>query len=385
MYHLDTHRLRVCGRYTREGANREAFSKSRFIIIQHLLTDTEELVGLLHQTGADVFCVLAKPYSIDQYVLKRMEENGHNIVCFSYSDNDDLLDGVLSSAIEKSKSDNRQIVILDVGGYFAKPLTKLNQEDATQIAGLVEDTTFGHRRYEEMVARIPIPVFSVARSALKEIEAKFVGNAAILAIDSVFRELGVSLAGRNALVIGYGMIGKNVANALQSQNVRVSVYDKKDHRNLKAYCRGFVVDRKIELLKHADIIFSATGERAVTLADIEICRDNVVLASVGSQDIEFDIKGLRELAVRSEKIGPYITKFVLPNSKNVMVVNDGVAVNLIIQSVPSEVMDLVFAELITCSALLLRHPGQYIPGQIYQTPEISLNLIAKDWLKFVNC
>lgn len=166
----------------------------------------------------------------------------------------------------------------------------------SHIKGVVEDTTFGHNRYKEHCKDIDVPVYSVARSVLKEIEARFVGGDAVKAMDILLREQGVSLPGRNALVIGYGMIGKNVARALQANDLRVHVYDKEDTPLLAAFIDGYHVRPKLDLLKHAniDIIFCATGDPngALSFQEIEDCRDNVILVSVGSKDTEFDLAAI---------------------------------------------------------------------------------------------
>ena len=168
-----------------------------------------------------------------------------------------------------SMEDHKWIIIIDVGGYFAQPVIDLQNafpDCAKWIVGIIEDTTFGHNRYIKCVRKIRVPVFSVARSSLKEIEARFVGQDAVKAMDTVLRELGVLMSGRHALVIGYGMIGKNIALALKNSHLVVSVYDQYDFRNLAAYIDGYNIHKKRELIKSADIIFLATGDPSGALS-----------------------------------------------------------------------------------------------------------------------
>lgn len=386
MYHLDGSQLRVCGKYVRQERNRLALEKTRLIILQHLLTDTEELVNLLISAGAEIHCLVAKPYSVDECAFKRLQKKGIRILREEYKvlEESDVLLGILREAIAKSKTDAKQIVIQEVGGYFASTISKLSEDDCLHIAGVVEDTTFGHRRYETLISKIKVPVFSVARSALKEIEARFVGKAAVTAVEQEFRKLGASISGRHALVVGYGMIGKNVARSLRDHDVMVSVYDKNDHRNINAFSIGYKIHKKDELIKSADIIFSATGERAISLSDLEMAKSDVVLASAGSKNIEFDVQGLIDLSIKQKTISANLRKYALPSNKNVYLFRDGTAVNFIIDSVPSEVIDLVFAEILICTMLLLKVHERYDPGVIHRTPETYLNNVAKDWLKFIN-
>ena len=340
----------------------------------------------LCEAGAEVFSLLAKPYSIDEEVAQRMEKSGLSVIRKSYKELDEpgFLDELLATAIEKTKHDGKQIVILEVGGYFAAPLSRISLEAAQFISGVVEDTTFGHNRYAKLIDKIPVPVFSVARSALKEIEARYVGIDAVAAVEFVLRDLGVSISGRNALVIGYGMIGSNVARALRRHDLNVSVYDKHDYKNLRAFVDGFSVNSKRKLIENADIVFAATADCALAWPEIEESKDNVILASVGSRDSEFEVAVLKEQALAESSISKHIKKYILSNSKSIMVVRDGTAVNFLLPSLPVEILDLVFSEILLCVMLLLKRQPVYPPGTLYVAPDTYLNSISEDWLRIVN-
>jgi len=401
-YILENSQLRVCGKWLRQERNRTVLSQTRFILLQHILPTTEQLINLIRSAGGEIFSLFAKPYSIELDVLNRMKAAGVRVVQKTYADLEDtkFIDEHLGEAVKSSERDGKRIVILEVGGYFAKPLTRIPREWCSHIGGVVEDTTFGHNRYLELSSQIPIPVVSVARSELKEIEARFVGQDAVIAMDYVFRHLGVAITGRRALVVGFGMIGKNVARALSENHLHVSVFDTKDYRNLRAFCGGFSVGSKLELLKSADVVFSATGSsatakvsdgshvggaaNAITLEDIEACKSNVILASVGSKDTEFDVHGLKQLAIDAEPIGHYVVKYVLPSNKAVMVVKEGTAVNFIIKSMPVEILDLVFSEIVMAAIRLIKTPNEFVVGRVNVVPDRDLSSISKEWLKYVN-
>lgn len=385
-YHFHSDQLRVFRKFARQERNREPLRNCRFLINQHIVPNTAELLIHLKDTGAEIFCVLAKPYSIDENVAKNLASLGISILREQYStlEKTTYLDELFVAAAEKSKADNRRIVLWDVGGYFSVPLTRLPADLVPLFAGVVEDTTFGHNKYLADAAKIPIPIFSVARSQLKEVEARFVGRDAVAAVDVALRELGIVASARNALVIGYGMIGKNVARSLEAADYNVYVYDKHDHRNLRAFVNGFHIHKKRELLKLADIIFSSTAEQAMSFEEIEECKNNVVLVSVGSKDIEFDIKSVQEQSLATRQLGSHITLYTLPNSKNVYVVRRGTAANFILPGQPAEIMDLVFAEIFISTMLLLKKPTDYRIGEVNFLPNRFINQIAKEWLRFVN-
>ena len=233
------------------------------------------------------------------------------------------------------------------------------------------------------------PIVYVARSELKEIEARFVGRDAVQAMDMILRNLGISITGRNALVIGYGMIGKNVARTLRSYDLNVYVYDKEDAKLLRAFNDGFHIHKKVLLLRHADIIFSATGseaiygEPAMNFQEIEDCKNGVVLASVGSKNTEFDVASMERYA-KCESLNDYLAKYTLPNSKYVILANNGTAVNFVLPSIAREILDLVFSEILQGLLSLLREPTHCVAGTLNISSPDTINRIAKSWLRMVN-
>ena len=386
-YLLENTQLRSVRSMVRDYKN-TALSGSRLIILEHILPTTAEYVFHLKSVGAEIFALLAKPYSVHPDTAQLLASKGTEPISITYEqlETTRYLDDLLTNAVEASKTDRKPILILDVGGYFAEPLQRLNPEAPQYIRGVVEDTTFGHNRYLQAVGRIPVPVFSVAKSALKEIEARFVGRDCVSAAESVLRGMGVSISGRVALVLGYGMIGSNVARALRNQDVIVHVYDKEDYKNLRAFIDGFHINSKAKLLPDADIIFAATADRALTFKEIEECKNHVILASAGSKNTEFDVDMLQRQALNHTVIGRHVAKYSLANGHSVMVIKEGTAVNFLLPSLPVEILDLVFSEILVCLTFLLtKSTEEYPAGQkVYEAQDQDLSEISKTWLRFVN-
>lgn len=388
-FHIDGTKLRVFRKFANEERNSSVLKDSRFIVLEHILPTTLEMLNLLRSVGADIFSVVAKPYSIDEKVLKSLESDGINVIKETYDnlETTPILVNLIKDAIKECENDKRRLVILDVGGYFAKPLVQMSEEKSIgkYLMGVVEDTTFGHNRYLVEAPKISIPIFSVARSYLKEIEARFVGHDAVKAADILLREVGSSIVGRNALVIGYGMIGKNVARSLKSYDASVSVYDKLDTRNLQAFIDGYAINKKADLLKMSDIIFLATGDPSGALSIDEILeiKSGVVLASVGSKDTEFDLKSLKSQAVATKNYGEQIDQYSTNHSRKIVILKQGTAVNFYLPSIPIEVLDLVFSEIFLCAMRILKKEGHTI-GKVHEVEEKALQPIAHDWLRFIN-
>lgn len=376
MYHFQDEQLRVVREFCVKYKN--ILENSRLIIIEHILPTTEEFLLHLHNAGVEIFAIFSKPYSIDKSVSIQLINKYGCLYNHSYKEIEEtpILYDTIMRAIEKSNEDNKKIVIIDVGGYFSKPLTKIG--DSKHIVGVIEDTTFGHNRYYVDKKYISLPIFSVARSALKEIEARFVGRDAIIAMDMLLRDAGISLSGRKALVLGYGMIGTNVARSLMAHDLLVSVYDIRDIRNIHAFIDGFRIHKKRELLKESDIIFSATASNALTYEEILECKTNVILASVGSKTTEFDVDAIAKHALSVQPIKDNLVRYELPNSKFIVVAKGGAAVNFLLPSTPKEVLDLVFSEIVKCYIKLLS--DTFEGGIIYELEDNELSEISKRWL-----
>jgi len=390
MYHF-TEQLRVFRAITKLPENAKLLESSRFIVLEHILQTTGRFITLLHKAGADINAIVAKPYSKDAHVLQRLKSS-FNVIEESYEtlETTEVLHNLIKKAAEESQSDGRHVILLDVGGYFAKPLSELDPELLHCVVGVVEDTTFGHNRYIKAAKEIPVPICSVARSELKEIGARFVGRDAVQAVDHILRELGISITGRNALVIGYGMIGRNVARNLRSYDLNVYVYDIEDRQLLKAYTDGFHIHKKVVLLRAADIILSATGSEAIygrpamSFEEIEDCKNGIILVSVGSKDTEFDVASLKRNALKKIDLGHYLERFEMPNSKDVILAKEGTAINFILPSMAVEILDLVFSEILETSLSLLRRDDSLERGIVNSSRRNILNRIPKAWLRSVN-
>src|SRR5260221_26783 len=359
--------------------NKDLLSGCTVLLLQHLFEDTLEFVGYLTENGASIYKILGKSYSVDEEVLKKLKAENISVelldVKKAESDQSYLL-GMLIAALKEAKANNRRLLIHEVGGFFSTVINEIPSELRDVFAGVVEDTTYGYNKYKAIEESLQFPVFHVARSKLKEVEAVFVGEAVVLAFNNMMREVGISSPGRHALVIGYGMIGKNIAKFLQRNNLQVTVYDIDDVSLLHAFTDGYRVIHGKDDLDQFDVIFSATGTTTITLDDMKNMKDGVILASGGSQDVEFDVKNLKTKAKSAQDINSEIRSFLL-GDKKIVVLREGTPINFREKSVPTEVIDIVYDEILSCIVELLKK--DYAPG-LHEVPKHVLNDIAKHWL-----
>ncbi len=361
---------------------RADFAGARVIVLQHLKADTEEFLTHLESAGAEIFHVVAKPNSYVPEVLARVSAK-FPVILEEYEtlEMSSKLSDVLRDAIHRGLEDHRRVLVLDVGGYFSQTVRALKAKDSWPLAGVVEVTTFGHNRYRDAIDRIEFPVFSVARSPIKEIEARFVGSAAATAIEQLMREEGRVLQGRRAVMNGFGMIGRNVASALRARGMAVAVTDRRQYPMVDASTQGYVVGTKRDLLGTADFLVSATAQvNAISEADFDLLPDGAYLVSAGSRTNEFDVQLLRTLATKQAQVSS-VVEAMHYKGKTLNLVKQGKSVNFLVGSCQEEVMDLLFAEIATCFVRLLRKPPTLL-GVLHESEQFDVDQISSLWLKY---
>jgi adenosylhomocysteinase len=269
-------------------------------------------------------------------------------------------------------------VLSDVGGYFAPALSELCAALPGRVAGVVEDTENGHRRYEAL-PELPCAVYSVARSPLKEPEDRLAGEAIVFSAETLLRELGEVLQGRQACVVGYGKVGAGIASTLHARHVRVLVVDSDPVRQAQAITAGYGFAELTEALSCADLVFSATGSRALGMKHLPLLPNRAFLAGATSRDDEFDLAGLGSPGdgfVREEVI-PGVSRFRGAPGKSFFLLGDGNAVNFQHTSAIGPAIHLIKAELTVAAALLAGE--DHVPG-FYAVPAARRAAIAAAWI-----
>jgi|GEM_PF-3279976 adenosylhomocysteinase len=352
--------------------------KMTIVAILHALSDTEEFLSHLVQMGHEVSVIFAKPFSKNTDVIARIERTGIRVEQLDYDalENTSILKETITQQLEQA---SYPLVLIDVGGYFAQPLIELSKQQKPLPAGVVEVTTFGHNKYEDAKQQIKVPIVSIARSELKDMEATFVGESAWLAADRVLREVGVSAHGNTVGIVGYGMIGRRVAATAKAHGVHTLVYDTDTLKLLNARSHNHAVTLTMkELMTQSDIVISATGTQAISLADVLSAKDGIVLASAGSKANEINMDGLRNHAKGSKDLSSMLTRYTMEFGKKVLIMRDGAAINFLIGSCPDATMDLVFAELAEgCTAIVKNDLALHTLNEVSNAVR---QCIAKSWL-----
>ncbi|WP_170322731.1 NAD(P)-dependent oxidoreductase [Acrocarpospora macrocephala] len=323
---------------------------------------------------AAVAAVLPKPKSADHATL---EEVASRYQCDVLSRGRFADPGWLATYLV-DRAAGRRLVLADIGGYYAPALAAVCSAMPGTIAGVVEDTENGLRRYLALGA-LPCPVYSVARSPLKEPEDRLVGEAIVFSIESLLRKLGQVLAGRRACVLGFGKIGAGVAAALHARHAQVSVVETDPVRHAHAISIGYGSAPLPCALAAADLVVSATGSRAIGVEHLGMLREGAVLAGATSADDEFDLTDLHSPATgfTHEALVDGAVRY-RQDGRSFVLLGNGNAVNFLHTSALGPAIHLIKAEIVAAMARLAAEPHE--PG-LYEVPGDTRTRIAAAWVE----
>lgn len=377
--------------------------KIAFVLINHIVPTLPPFLSAVKKLGR-IALIIPKASFRDIHVYDQLQSDSEFgkvlIDCFidEYKDIVDqsgkpdyreIIRRYAANIIKKAVpvKSNERIVIIDIGGYFA-PCLKMIHDDVglrDRLIGIVEDTENGHQKYEEVVQDTRYPIVSVARSELKKTEDYNVGKSIVEAAGTIIRTDAHTMLERMPMVgvIGFGKIGRSIAEHLRQKNIReIVVYDLDVIRQMEASSIGFKVTSREGLLRQSDMIFCATGRKSLEGFDFYNLKDNVFIASCTSSDDELDLLLLKRKAKKAEiKKQTYISKYYL-DEKRVNLIYDGNAVNFVHGAVNGPYIYSVQAGLILAAIALIN--GSIKPmahNMIQEITRDDMSNIANVWLK----
>ena len=308
------------------------------VIVSHILPDKWDFIKILSKFFTIEY-IIPKPKSIDPHTLEKMkhEYNIWHITREEIYHNRDFV-------IDMFHAINHQIIIIDIGGYFAHILETLEKTCNQKIIWVIEDTENWYQKYEKIMHRISTPIISVARSTLKQWEDFLVGQSVVFSTDYVLRWNNILLHNKYAGIIWFWKIGKSIAMELKWKNIQLWINDINPYKWIEILTYGYNFLDTSELFTRSDIIFLATWNFSLQWKDFEQLKNGVIIASVTSSDDELDIQYLKTHYTH-EVLNAYTTRYT-KNWKDIYVLYEWNAINFINNAVVWEFIYLVQAEII---------------------------------------
>ncbi len=275
----------------------------------------------------------------------------------------------------------RPTMILDDGGDLTKIMHEQYAELLKDVRGLSEETTTGvHRLYEMVKAgTLRVPAFNVNDSVTKSKFDNLYGCRESL-MDGIKRATDVMIAGKIAVIAGYGDVGKGCAQALRGLGASVWIAEIDPICALQAAMEGYRVVSLDEAAPLADLFITATGNiQVITHAHVRLMKNQAIVCNIGHFDAEIDVASLRHY--RWESIKPQVDHVIFPDGKRIIVLAEGRLVNLgCATGHPSFVMSASFTNQVLAQIELWTNPGKY-EKQVYTLPKHLDERVARLHLK----
>ena len=328
----------------------------------HMTIQTAVLIETLVDLGADVTWSSCNIYSTQDHAAAAIAKAGVPVYAWK-----GMTEEEFDWCIEQTLffPDGQPLnMILDDGGDLTNMVLDRYPELVDGINGISEETTTGVLRLieRERKGTLTLPAINVNDSVTKsKFDNKY--GCKESAVDAIRRATDVMMAGKVAVVAGYGDVGKGTAASLRGAGARVIVTEIDPICALQAAMDGFEVKTMDEAAKRADIVVTATGNKDIVKGrHFESMKDKVIVGNIGHFDNEIDVAWLKANS-EEENIKPQVDIFTLKSGKQVVLLSQGRLMNLgNATGHPSFVMSNSFANQTLAQIALWNRPEEFEPG-----------------------
>ncbi len=271
-------------------------------------------------------------------------------------------------------------MILDDGGDLTKMVHDRFPELLANIRGISEETTTGVHRLYQMHAKgeLKVPAINVNDSVTKSKFDNLYGCRESLA-DGIKRATDVMVAGKVAVIAGYGDVGKGCAHALKSLGARVIVTEVDPINALQAALEGYEVTTMEDAAPRGNIFVTATGNRDIIRGEhLSVMPNDAIVCNIGHFDLEIDMAWLNsQKKVKKVEIKPQVDRYTFPDGRSLLILAEGRLVNLgCATGHPSFVMSSSFSNQVLAQIALWTEPEHYALG-VHMLPKLLDEEVAR--------
>ena len=347
----------------------------------HMTIQTAVLIETLAHLGAEVSWSSCNIFSTQDHAAAAIAKAG--IPVFAWKGmNEQEFDWCIEQTLYAFKGGKPLNMILDDGGDLTNMVLDRNPQLIAGIKGISEETTTGvHRLIERMNhGKLPLPAININDSVTKsKFDNKYGCKESL--VDAIRRATDVMMAGKVAVVAGYGDVGKGSAASLRGAGARVTVTEIDPICALQAAMDGFAVKKMDDAAKEADIVVTATGNCNIVMGrHFEMMKDKTIVCNIGHFDNEIDVAWLNKNAAKDE-VKPQVDLYTLKNGRQVILLAEGRLVNLgCATGHPSFVMSNSFTNQTLAQIELWTNTGKY-ENKVYMLPKHLDEKVARLHLK----
>jgi adenosylhomocysteinase len=337
------------------------FDGLRLSACLHVTTETAGLVRALEAGGADVVLVAANPLSTQDEVAASLVADFGIAVHARRGESEATYYRHIGAAI-----DHRPQITMDDGADVIGVLHGERREMLEGVIGGTEATTTGVIRLRALEAEggLRFPVVSVNDAATKRFFDDRYGTGQST-VDGLLRATNMLIAGKRAVVAGYGHCGRGVAARLAGMGASVILLEVDPLRALEAVMDGFTVMPAEQAAPLGDVFVTATGDVGVLRAEhFAVMRDGAILANAGHFDVEIDVDALAAAAgAVPREVRPWVSEYEMPDGRRLFLLAEGRLVNLAAaEGHPAAVMDIIFANQALGAAYVAAEGAGLEPG-----------------------
>jgi adenosylhomocysteinase len=360
-----------------EYRNEQPLKGARIAGCLHMTIQTAVLIETLVDLGAEVTWSSCNIYSTQDHAAAAIAQAGIPVYAWKGM-NEEEFDWCIEQTI--FFPDGKPLnMILDDGGDLTNMVLDNYPELVDGIKGISEETTTGVLRLieRERNGTLPLPAINVNDSVTKsKFDNKY--GCKESAVDAIRRATDVMMAGKVAVVAGYGDVGKGTAASLRGAGARVIVTEIDPICALQAAVDGFEVKKMADAAPRADIIVTATGNKdIVTAQHFQLMKDKVIVGNIGHFDNEIDVVWLKDHA-QEENIKPQVDIFTLQSGNQVILLSQGRLMNLgNATGHPSFVMSNSFTNQTIAQIALWNRPEEFESGKVHVLPKTLDEKVAR--------
>jgi len=344
----------------------------------HMTVETAVLIETLLMLGAEVRWSSCNIFSTQDEAAAAMAEAGVPVFAWKGESEEEYwwcIDQTLEWPGGKGPN-----LLLDDGGDLTGYVHEKHADLLEGINGVSEETTTGVHRLEQMesLGELKIPAFNVNDSVTKSKFDNLYGCRESL-IDGIKRATDVMIAGKIAVVAGYGDVGKGSAQSLRGQGARVLVTEIDPICALQASMEGFEVVTMEDAAPIGDIFVTATGCSDIICRDhMDAMKDQAIVCNIGHFDIEIDVASLNnDSSLKKINIKPQVDQYVWPDGKRMILLAEGRLVNLgCATGHPAFVMSNSFTNQIMAQIDLWKNGSNY-QNKVYVLPKLLDEKVAR--------
>ncbi|MBQ6959031.1 MAG: adenosylhomocysteinase [Bacteroidales bacterium] len=378
------HHMPLLNALEAEFRQEQPFAGLKVALSVHLEAKTAYLCEVLAAGGAAMYVTGSNPLSTQDDVAAALVHAGLNVFAWHGATPEEY-----EAHIRRVLEVGPNLIIDDGGDLVARMHTEFRHLIPDVIGGC-EETTTGILRLQAMnrAEELTFPMMLVNNADCKHLFDNRYGTGQSV-WDGINRTTNLIVAGKTVVVAGYGWCGKGVAMRAKGLGAKVIVTEVDPVKAMEAVMDGFSVMPMAEAAREGDLFVTVTGCTGVITPDhFPLMKDGAILCNAGHFDVEVDVAGLRQMAVKAAPARANIMGYRLANGHTLYVIAEGRLVNLAAgDGHPAEIMDMSFAIQALSARYLVEHPE--LPRErgamLHDVPRAIDEEVARRKLAYWNC